>query len=197
MTRHGFGRHLRAELVRMITLERSPGVIIDVKGQGGAAPGRLLGGRLLSRRRQPPRLDGSAIRDHYGAWPYVASSHGAWTRGAEEPTFLRVQDPDPHASERLAFGANVRLIRKEAGWSQEYLAGVAGLARAYVGHVENGRRNVSLHTMWQLANALGVTPAAFFREGQSVAQPTASANSRASDFEASPGGRGTSNARTS
>lgn len=102
----------------------------------------------------------------------------------EGPTFLRVQDPDPHASQRLAFGANLRLIRKEAGWSQEYLAGVAGLARAYVGHVENGRRNVSLHTMWQLANALGVTPAAFFRQAESAAQAAADRDVRHSGRQA-------------
>jgi len=46
--------------------------------------------------------------------------------------------------------------------SQEQLARAAKLERAYVSHVENGRRNTSLHTMWRLANALGVAPGRFF-----------------------------------
>lgn len=65
-------------------------------------------------------------------------------------------------AQQRTFGANVRALRKDLGLSQERLAQVAGLDRAYVGHVENGRRNLSLNAMWQLAHALKVTPAAFF-----------------------------------
>lgn len=73
----------------------------------------------------------------------------------------------PHADVRdaqlRAFGATLRALRREAGLTQERLSHIAGLERAYVGHIENGRRNVSLQTMWQLATALNVTPAEFFR----------------------------------
>ena len=64
--------------------------------------------------------------------------------------------------QRRAFGARVRALRAEAGMSQDRLAREAHLERAYISHVENGRRNTSLHTMWQLANALGVNPRRFF-----------------------------------
>ena len=77
-------------------------------------------------------------------------------------TVSRVSDPDLKLAQQRIFGANVRALRKTVGISQERLAQVAGLDRAYVGHVENGRRNLSLNAMWQLARALDVTPAAFF-----------------------------------
>ena len=73
-----------------------------------------------------------------------------------------MSDPDLKLAQQRIFGANVRALRKTVGISQERLAQVAGLDRAYVGHVENGRRNLSLNAMWQLARALDVTPAAFF-----------------------------------
>ncbi|NTW38523.1 MAG: helix-turn-helix transcriptional regulator [Cellulomonadaceae bacterium] len=71
-------------------------------------------------------------------------------------------DPELQLKRRLAFGAALRQLRTSAGLSQENLGRAAGLERAYVGHLENGRRNLSLHTMWQLADALHVTPDVFF-----------------------------------
>ncbi|WP_200941600.1 helix-turn-helix domain-containing protein [Cellulomonas sp. Leaf395] len=77
---------------------------------------------------------------------------------------------------RLAFGATLRHLRTEAGLSQENLGRAAGLERAYVGHLENGRRNLSLRTMWQLADALHVTPDQFFLA--SLNTPTGAAERR-------------------
>lgn len=87
-------------------------------------------------------------------------------------------EPDDLSRERrLAFGANLRAIRTQAGLSQGRLGQAGHLERAYVGHIENGRRNVSLQTMWHLADALGVSPDRFF-DGQSPAAP-AHADARA------------------
>lgn len=63
---------------------------------------------------------------------------------------------------REAFGNAVRRLRANAGLSQEALADLAGLHRTYVGSVERGERNISLDAMWALADALRVTPEAFF-----------------------------------
>ncbi|MGW6128991.1 helix-turn-helix domain-containing protein [Cellulomonas sp. NPDC055163] len=49
---------------------------------------------------------------------------------------------------------------------------VTGLDRAYVGHVENGRRSFSLGSMWQLARALGTSPGAFLTATQGSTGPT-------------------------
>lgn len=72
-------------------------------------------------------------------------------------------DPERQLAQRRAFGSRLRVLRSRAGLSQEKLADAAGLDRTYVGAVENGRRNLSLHAMWQLAEALTVEPATFFR----------------------------------
>ncbi len=63
--------------------------------------------------------------------------------------------PDPLPE----FGARLRALRTERGFSQESLAHVAGLDRTYVNSAEAGRRNVTLRTIYRLAAALGVDPA--------------------------------------
>lgn len=55
------------------------------------------------------------------------------------------------------FGARVRELRERLGFSQEELAGRAGLDRTYISSCERGRRNVSLSTISKLAVALSVS----------------------------------------
>lgn len=54
------------------------------------------------------------------------------------------------------FGERLRELRLERGLSQEKLGELAGLDRTYVSSAEAGRRNVSLKTIYKLAEALGV-----------------------------------------
>lgn len=60
---------------------------------------------------------------------------------------------------RRVFGANVRRYRVAAGLSQEAVAVKMGVDRAYVSGMERGQQNVTLLTMWHLAEALKVKPA--------------------------------------
>ena len=60
---------------------------------------------------------------------------------------------------RKAFGANVRVYRLAAGLSQEAVAARMGVDRAYVSAIERGLQNVTLLTIWQLAESLDVRPA--------------------------------------
>jgi transcriptional regulator with XRE-family HTH domain len=60
---------------------------------------------------------------------------------------------------REVFGGNVRRYRQEAGLSQEAVAELMGVDRAYVSGIERGRQNVTLLTIWQIAQALRVRPA--------------------------------------
>jgi transcriptional regulator with XRE-family HTH domain len=56
--------------------------------------------------------------------------------------------------DRLA--KNLRLLRKEKGWSQEAFAEEAGLHRTYVSDLERGGRNPTIVVIDKLASALGV-----------------------------------------
>jgi transcriptional regulator with XRE-family HTH domain len=58
------------------------------------------------------------------------------------------------------FGARIRELRTQRGYSQEKLAELAGLHRNYVGDVERGVRNVGLLNVLHLAKALNVLPVA-------------------------------------
>jgi transcriptional regulator with XRE-family HTH domain len=63
---------------------------------------------------------------------------------------------------RIHFGARVRQLRNERGWSQEAFADRAGLHRTYVGAIERGEQNLSLVNIEKLAATLGVSLAELF-----------------------------------
>ena len=87
-----------------------------------------------------------------------AASH--WTSATS--SVKGVPRPEPAATQLRAFGATLRLIRTDAQMTQEQLAHAAGVGRSYVGEDENGVRNPTLTTVWQLAAALQVSPRSFF-----------------------------------
>lgn len=60
------------------------------------------------------------------------------------------------------FGRRVKELRNEKKISQEALAFDADIERAYVSHLENGRRNISIKNMEKVIAALGVSFADFF-----------------------------------
>jgi len=62
-----------------------------------------------------------------------------------------------------AFGERVRARRHELGNSQEELADACGLHWTFVGQVERGRRNVSLHNILKLAHGLKIDPCELVR----------------------------------
>ncbi len=53
-------------------------------------------------------------------------------------------------------GFNIRKIREERDLSQEELATLAGLHRAYVGQIERGEKNIGLKNLGKIASALRV-----------------------------------------
>jgi transcriptional regulator with XRE-family HTH domain len=59
------------------------------------------------------------------------------------------------------FGQVVRELRKQRGLSQERLATLAGIDRAYMGGLERGLRNPSLTTIARVATGLGMTMGEF------------------------------------
>jgi transcriptional regulator with XRE-family HTH domain len=53
-------------------------------------------------------------------------------------------------------GFNIRELRQERGLSQEALASLAGLHRAYIGQIERGEKNIGLENLEKISKALNV-----------------------------------------
>lgn len=62
------------------------------------------------------------------------------------------------------FGSRLTELRKERKMTQEKLADLAGLTRVYISGIEQGKRNVSLEVIAQLAQALDIKISQFFEE---------------------------------
>ena len=57
---------------------------------------------------------------------------------------------------RKLVGNNCARIRKARGWTQEELAERSGLSQQYLSGLERGRRNPTVVTIYELAQALKV-----------------------------------------
>lgn len=58
------------------------------------------------------------------------------------------------ASVLLALGRNIQEIRTRNLWSQDELSDKSGLNHSHIGAIEKGQRNVTMQTLWRLADAL-------------------------------------------
>ena len=58
---------------------------------------------------------------------------------------------------RKLVGRNVRRVREKAGLTQEALAENSGFSQQYLSSLEQGRRNPTIVTIYELAMALGVS----------------------------------------
>ena len=67
---------------------------------------------------------------------------------------------------RSTFGNNLRHYRQEAGISQDALAAKMGVDRAHVSAMERGQQNVTIITLWHVALALDVKPAALLESAE-------------------------------
>jgi len=59
---------------------------------------------------------------------------------------------------RLLVGRNLKRIRVERGLTQEELAERSGFSQQYISDMERGCRNPTIVSLWELAQAIGVTP---------------------------------------
>lgn len=57
---------------------------------------------------------------------------------------------------RKLVGSNTARIRKEKGLTQEQLAERTGISQQYISGLENGRRNPTIVTIFEISSALGV-----------------------------------------
>jgi transcriptional regulator with XRE-family HTH domain len=66
----------------------------------------------------------------------------------------------------LQLGGNVQRLRLKRGWTQEHLAELAGLDLSYAQRVERGEVNLTLSSLANFADALGVQPGVLLRAGK-------------------------------
>jgi transcriptional regulator with XRE-family HTH domain len=59
---------------------------------------------------------------------------------------------------RRLVGRNVRRIRLDCGLTQEQFAEVSGFSQQYISGLESGKRNPTVVSLHELAQALGVKP---------------------------------------
>lgn len=64
----------------------------------------------------------------------------------------------------LKIGKHLRVIRESKGISQEDLSNTAGYYHTYVNKIEQGKYSPSMHTIWRLSHALGISLSDFFKE---------------------------------
>ena len=58
---------------------------------------------------------------------------------------------------RKLVGDNVRRLRQKKGLTQEQFAEKSGYSQQYLSSLENGKRNPTIITLFELADALGVS----------------------------------------
>ena len=58
---------------------------------------------------------------------------------------------------RALVGANIRKARLAAGMTQEELAERSGFSQQYISGLERGKRNPTIVSVYELAQALGVS----------------------------------------
>ncbi len=58
---------------------------------------------------------------------------------------------------RALVGRNVLRIRQEKGLTQEQFAETSGFSQQYISGLERGQRNPTIVTLYELAQALGVS----------------------------------------
>jgi transcriptional regulator with XRE-family HTH domain len=58
---------------------------------------------------------------------------------------------------RKLVGRNVRRVREKTGLTQEKLSEISGFSQQYISGLEQGRRNPTIVTLYELSQALGVS----------------------------------------
>jgi transcriptional regulator with XRE-family HTH domain len=69
---------------------------------------------------------------------------------------------------RRLVGQNVRRIREQKGLTQEQFAEISGFSQQYISGLEQGRRNPTVITLYELAVALGANHVDLIRPPKSM-----------------------------
>lgn len=72
---------------------------------------------------------------------------------------------------RKLVGRNVRHLRQKKGLTQEQFADISGFSQQYISGLEQGRRNPTVVTLYELAKALGVSHVELVRPTKEQSPP--------------------------
>ena len=67
---------------------------------------------------------------------------------------------------RKLVGRNVRRLRLASGMTQEQFAERSGFSQQYISDLERGRRNPTIVSLFELAQALGALPVALLEDSK-------------------------------
>jgi transcriptional regulator with XRE-family HTH domain len=76
---------------------------------------------------------------------------------------------------RELVGRNFARLRRERGLTQEEVAARSGFSQQYISSLERGRRNPTVITLYELAQALGVSHVQLVEPGSDALPSTVSA----------------------
>lgn len=62
----------------------------------------------------------------------------------------------------VQIGRRIRVLRTKRGWTQTMLADYAEITREHLSELENGKKEIGARTLKRIAQALGISLAAFF-----------------------------------
>jgi transcriptional regulator with XRE-family HTH domain len=71
--------------------------------------------------------------------------------------------PPKHSKFIDNVGRRIAEVRRERGWTQDYLADKAGVTGGYIRQIEGGQQNLSLGTLEWLAGILKCKPTDLFQ----------------------------------
>lgn len=71
---------------------------------------------------------------------------------------------------RAVIGWNVRRLRVAKGLTQEELSNRCDFDQRYISQVETGQRNLTVLSLYELAQALGTTPVALVTPNEDAAE---------------------------
>jgi MerR family transcriptional regulator, light-induced transcriptional regulator len=150
-------------LIEMIKSRRPQLVALSATMQRHVKNARGLIRQMTTLSPRPKLLlGGQALRDGAGLAPKSLICRVARNvvEGLEiARDLLNLESPKTILDAYLKeIGSQVRQLRNQAGWTQQRLADLTGLTRAYIVSVEGGKQNISLDVVVRVANALGVTP---------------------------------------
>ena len=61
-------------------------------------------------------------------------------------------------------GSVIKDLRRQKGYSQEVISGLAGLARSHLSMIETGTKLLNLESLWRIAVALEIRPSRLVEE---------------------------------